>query len=49
MNVNFGLFPPLDLGIKGGRKRKRDRARAYSERAKQDWLGWLGKDAEAAA
>ncbi|MEC9431748.1 MAG: methylenetetrahydrofolate--tRNA-(uracil(54)-C(5))-methyltransferase (FADH(2)-oxidizing) TrmFO [Pseudomonadota bacterium] len=49
MNVNFGLFPPLDAGIKGGRRGKRDRARAYAERAKQDWLGWLGKAAEAAA
>ncbi|MEM0947682.1 MAG: methylenetetrahydrofolate--tRNA-(uracil(54)-C(5))-methyltransferase (FADH(2)-oxidizing) TrmFO [Pseudomonadota bacterium] len=39
MNVNFGLFPPVDA--KGGRKGRRDRYRAYTERAKVDWQTWL--------
>ncbi|HSF93737.1 MAG TPA: methylenetetrahydrofolate--tRNA-(uracil(54)-C(5))-methyltransferase (FADH(2)-oxidizing) TrmFO, partial [Thermohalobaculum sp.] len=33
MNVNFGLFPPLEAEIRQGRKGKRDRARAYTGRA----------------
>jgi methylenetetrahydrofolate--tRNA-(uracil-5-)-methyltransferase len=41
MNVNFGLFPPLTEDIKQGRKGKRDRARAYTERAKAAFGGWL--------
>ncbi len=41
MNINFGLFPPLE-DVRGGRRGKRDRARAYAERAKASWLGWLG-------
>ncbi|MEL6234586.1 MAG: methylenetetrahydrofolate--tRNA-(uracil(54)-C(5))-methyltransferase (FADH(2)-oxidizing) TrmFO [Pseudomonadota bacterium] len=40
MNVNFGLFPPLD-GVRGGRRGKRERALAYTARAKQAWTGWL--------
>ncbi|MEM9048075.1 MAG: methylenetetrahydrofolate--tRNA-(uracil(54)-C(5))-methyltransferase (FADH(2)-oxidizing) TrmFO [Pseudomonadota bacterium] len=40
MNVNFGLFPPL-AGAKGGRRGKRDRAMAYTARAKTAWQGWL--------
>ncbi|MEM9063158.1 MAG: methylenetetrahydrofolate--tRNA-(uracil(54)-C(5))-methyltransferase (FADH(2)-oxidizing) TrmFO [Pseudomonadota bacterium] len=39
MNVNFGLFPPLENARKG-RRGKQDRKRAYTERAKlrlQDW------------
>ena len=47
MNVNFGLFPPVDA--KGGRRGRRDRYRAYTERAKQDWLAWLGRAAAHAA
>jgi methylenetetrahydrofolate--tRNA-(uracil-5-)-methyltransferase len=42
MNVNFGLFPPLEDAIRKGRKGKRDRAMAYTARAKDDWRGWLG-------
>jgi len=42
MNVNFGLFPPVDL--KGGRKNRPARYRAYTDRAKADWLGWLGNE-----
>ncbi|WP_281841612.1 methylenetetrahydrofolate--tRNA-(uracil(54)-C(5))-methyltransferase (FADH(2)-oxidizing) TrmFO [Sinisalibacter aestuarii] len=41
MNVNFGLFPPVD-GLKGGRRGRKDRYKAYTDRAKADWQGWLG-------
>ena len=40
MNVNFGLFPPLNAARKG-RRGKADRKRAYTERAKADWPAWL--------
>ena len=40
MNVNFGLFPPVD-GIKGGRRRRPERYKAYTDRAKVDWKDWL--------
>ncbi len=39
MNVNFGLFPPIDA--KGGRKGRKDRYRAYTDRAKDAFAGWL--------
>ena len=39
MNVNFGLFPPVDL--KGGRRNRPARYKAYTDRAKAAWLGWL--------
>ena len=39
MNVNFGLFPPVDL--KGGRKNRQARYKAYTDRAKEDWTTWL--------
>ncbi|MEO1601238.1 MAG: FAD-dependent oxidoreductase, partial [Pseudomonadota bacterium] len=42
MNVNFGLLPPLE-GVRGGRRGKRDRARAYTERAKPAFEQWLAK------
>ncbi|WP_158963833.1 methylenetetrahydrofolate--tRNA-(uracil(54)-C(5))-methyltransferase (FADH(2)-oxidizing) TrmFO [Chachezhania sediminis] len=42
MNVNFGLFPPVE-GLKAGRRGRRDRYKAYTDRAKADWLGWLGR------
>ena len=48
MNVNFGLFPPLD-GIKGGRRNRKDRYKAYTDRAKADWAGWLAQKALDAA
>ena len=48
MNVNFGLFPPLD-GVKSGRRGRKDRYKAYTDRAKQDWQAWLGKIAVDAA
>ncbi len=40
MNVNFGLFPPVQ-GLKGGRRGRRERYRAYTDRAKADWAAWL--------
>ncbi|WP_373085775.1 methylenetetrahydrofolate--tRNA-(uracil(54)-C(5))-methyltransferase (FADH(2)-oxidizing) TrmFO [Sneathiella sp.] len=36
MNVNFGLFPPLE-----GRIRKKERKLAYTGRASQDFTSWL--------
>jgi methylenetetrahydrofolate--tRNA-(uracil-5-)-methyltransferase len=48
MNVNFGLFPPLD-GARGGRRGRRERYKAYTDRAKADWTGWLGASALDAA
>jgi len=44
MNVNFGLFPPIDA--KGGRRNRKSRYKAYTDRAKTSWTGWLeGADA----
>ncbi|MDO5705337.1 MAG: methylenetetrahydrofolate--tRNA-(uracil(54)-C(5))-methyltransferase (FADH(2)-oxidizing) TrmFO [Paracoccus sp. (in: a-proteobacteria)] len=40
MNVNFGLFPPLD-DARGGRRGRKDRYPAYTDRAKQDFTAWL--------
>ncbi len=40
MNVNFGLFPPVE-GLKGGRRGRKDRYKAYTDRAKLDWQAWL--------
>ncbi len=48
MNVNFGLFPPLD-GVKSGRRGRKDRYKAYTDRAKVDWQAWLGQIALDAA
>lgn len=39
MNVNFGLFPPIEA--RGGRKGRKDRYRAYTDRAKDDFSQWL--------
>jgi methylenetetrahydrofolate--tRNA-(uracil-5-)-methyltransferase len=47
MNVNFGLFPPVE-GLKSGRRGRKDRYRAYTDRAKADWCVWLSKIAEPA-
>jgi len=49
MNVNFGLFPPLPEGVRMGRKGKRDRARAYTDRAKAAWDAWLAESKDALA
>ncbi|WP_375552136.1 methylenetetrahydrofolate--tRNA-(uracil(54)-C(5))-methyltransferase (FADH(2)-oxidizing) TrmFO [Rhodophyticola porphyridii] len=40
MNVNFGLFPPVE-GLKGGRRGRKDRYKAYTDRAKAAWTDWL--------
>ena len=39
MNVNFGLFPPIDA--KGGRRGRKDRYKAYTDRAKESFQAWL--------
>ncbi|WP_045390718.1 methylenetetrahydrofolate--tRNA-(uracil(54)-C(5))-methyltransferase (FADH(2)-oxidizing) TrmFO [Falsirhodobacter sp. alg1] len=39
MNVNFGLFPPIDA--KGGRRGRKDRYKAYTDRAKDSFRAWL--------
>jgi methylenetetrahydrofolate--tRNA-(uracil-5-)-methyltransferase len=39
MNVNFGLFPPIDA--KGGRKGRKDRYKAYTDRAKTSFSEWV--------
>jgi methylenetetrahydrofolate--tRNA-(uracil-5-)-methyltransferase len=39
MNVNFGLFPPIDA--RGGRKGRKDRYKAYTDRAKDAFTAWL--------
>lgn len=44
MNVNFGLFPPLDEKVK-----KADRKKALSSRALADFDRWLGMWRAAAA
>jgi len=40
MNVNFGLFPPID-DVRGGRRGRKDRYKAYTDRAKAAWQNWL--------
>ena len=40
MNVNFGLFPPLD-GMRGGRKGRKERYKGYTDRAKEEFNQWL--------
>ena len=40
MNVNFGLFPPIDA--RGGRRGRKDRYKAYTDRAKAAFTAWLG-------
>lgn len=40
MNVNFGLFPPLDAA-RGGRKGRKDRYKGYTDRAKDLFKEWL--------
>ena len=48
MNVNFGLFPPVE-GLKGGRRGRKDRYKAYTDRAKVEFANWLGQSALDAA
>ncbi|MDD9924176.1 MAG: methylenetetrahydrofolate--tRNA-(uracil(54)-C(5))-methyltransferase (FADH(2)-oxidizing) TrmFO [Boseongicola sp.] len=47
MNVNFGLFPPVDA--KGGRRGRKERYRAYTDRAKVDWQTWLTEQSQVEA
>ena len=47
MNVNFGLFRPIDA--KGGRRGRKDRYKAYTDRAKAAWEAWLDHSPRAAA
>ena len=42
MNVNFGLFRPIE-GTKNGRKGRKERYKAYTDRAKSAWRDWLAK------
>ena len=44
MNVNFGLFPPIDGSFKG-----KERKQAMSARALRDFNGWLAPAPLAAA
>ncbi len=48
MNVNFGLFPPVE-GVKGGRRARKDRYKAYTDRAKLAWADWLADPLQDAA
>ncbi|MFP5510050.1 MAG: methylenetetrahydrofolate--tRNA-(uracil(54)-C(5))-methyltransferase (FADH(2)-oxidizing) TrmFO [Alphaproteobacteria bacterium] len=48
MNVNFGLFRPVD-GLKHGRRGRKDRYKAYTDRAKAAWLAWLDQSNAVAA
>ena len=47
MNVNFGLFPPINA--KGGRRNRKDRYKAYTDRAKADWTAWLQGNTDGAS
>ncbi|TKD14423.1 methylenetetrahydrofolate--tRNA-(uracil(54)-C(5))-methyltransferase (FADH(2)-oxidizing) TrmFO [Rhodobacter capsulatus] len=44
MNVNFGLFPPLD-DARGGRRGRKDRYKGYTDRAKEVFTAWLADQA----
>lgn len=52
MNINFGLFPPVDEAalLQDGRKKvdSRDRKKAYTARALRDFDGWMKKQKLAA-
>ena len=41
MNVNFGLFPEVEA--RSGRRGRKDRYPAYTERAKADFSTWLAQ------
>jgi methylenetetrahydrofolate--tRNA-(uracil-5-)-methyltransferase len=43
MNVNFGLFPPLDAVARESGPKGRERKRVYTARALADLDGWLGR------
>ncbi|MFM2099500.1 MAG: hypothetical protein RLZZ366_1039, partial [Pseudomonadota bacterium] len=46
MNVNFGLFPPLDLK---GRSKKADRKKLYSSRARAAFAEWASTQSSSPA
>ncbi|MFV2038391.1 MAG: methylenetetrahydrofolate--tRNA-(uracil(54)-C(5))-methyltransferase (FADH(2)-oxidizing) TrmFO, partial [Paracoccaceae bacterium] len=48
MNVNFGLFMPVE-GLRSGRRGRPERYKAYTDRAKAAWQGWLDQHRLAAA
>ncbi|MEM8597651.1 MAG: methylenetetrahydrofolate--tRNA-(uracil(54)-C(5))-methyltransferase (FADH(2)-oxidizing) TrmFO [Pseudomonadota bacterium] len=48
MNVNFGLFPPLEDARKG-RRGKRERAKGYTDRAKAAFDAWRAETAQPCA
>ncbi len=48
MNVNFGLFPPLE-SARGGRRGKQDRKKAYTARAKAALSEWIARPSSATA
>jgi methylenetetrahydrofolate--tRNA-(uracil-5-)-methyltransferase len=54
MNVNFGLFPPAEIGLDENGKKPRGKAkgparkRAYTSRALHDLDAWIDQKAEAA-
>lgn len=48
MNVNFGLFPPLEK-VDGKKIKKKERKPAMARRALEDLAGWLGSNPAAAA
>jgi methylenetetrahydrofolate--tRNA-(uracil-5-)-methyltransferase len=39
MNVNFGLFPPVE-----GKVKKAERKKRYTDRARDALAGWLRED-----
>ena len=50
MNVNFGLFPPIEARQPNGKElHGKDRKRAYTSRALADLDAWLGRGSAAAA
>jgi methylenetetrahydrofolate--tRNA-(uracil-5-)-methyltransferase len=51
MNVNFGLFPPIEAAVRRGSKADRNatRRQAMSARALTDLESWLGRSASIAA
>jgi len=49
MNINFGLFPPVEIPKARGKEMGRLKKRAMAERALADLDGWLGAERAVAA
>jgi len=49
MNINFGLFPPVEAPKARGKERGRAKKRAMAERALEDLDAWLGETHSVAA